>query len=250
MCVSTVSTTLRVSNLPMQEACGAALTVSASLSSNIQAHPAGATAMPQSAAQVMLNSTHATLLPSVCGPGTQGFASALWHDGLSILALGRSAVVCAVADLHCMLEVAGQKSSARPPSVRRTSAQAAPGSVHPHPPASTDAGEVRRKDDVLLEGKGIPDRSERVRETGSAGPSRKFQKAVQAAARKAWFLLIWANEQPDTMYEVLHNAVARQLADTAKISKETSRPSSKLDNGAHAKVNQRAPSSAKVVELQ
>ena len=43
--------------------------------------------------------------------------------------------------------------------------------------------------------------------------ARRLRHTVAGAGRKAWFLLVWANEQAEAVYTQLHHEVAKELAD-------------------------------------
>lgn len=179
----------------LQESIGIALEVSPSL-----AGPDGPHAFTplQSASQVVLDCTDATLRPSVCGSDARSFCNALWLDTVSLLALGRSVSLCALVDLHLLIR---QAHAALLSGTRRLPAQP----------------ESRRQLSVLSQEDGQSAEHNRLDmpADSSTNTSRRARRAVQLALRKAWFLLVWVNEQPAVVFDSVHAALVQELASKA-----------------------------------
>ena len=138
-----------------------------------------------------------------------------------------SSVLCALADLHALLSAAAAASkpaSSQKPRTPRPEAQqgsSAPGS---------SSGSSRAADRKPLRAQGQPPGSSRSQaeqqEQGSNGAprsqakvsreerqrSKQYARTLGLAVHKAWFMLVWAAEQPDELFAVLRSQTEAEAA--------------------------------------
>lgn len=189
----------------LQEALVTALEVSASL--RVSRTPS----YPQSADQVVLEGTQALLQPSVCGSNSRGFANALWQDVAGMLQQGRAVVLVALGDLHSLAAAAEDAyGSHRGADRGRSALQNGPSQTVADLPASSSAAASpvsSSQNDQLREAR------QRTRQSGSGPEGKRAARAAVGAKRKAWFLLVWANELRPELFESMQVALRKWLED-------------------------------------
>ncbi|KAL3693779.1 hypothetical protein R1sor_007430 [Riccia sorocarpa] len=158
-------------------------------------HVVGQAALPESVSEAFYEALQTVCSPVFKDAGGISLGLALFDDCVAVLRLGRPCIICALADLHSLLQYAKQELGSEI-GPREQSGRAGIQSSR----LSSSSGKSKTPKKLVV----------------GQGNRRKELRKIEGGVRKVFFLMCWANEQVDEVFSSLAALVETEKARTAE----------------------------------